>query len=199
MADTLATRHACRYQLRITGSHTYGDGPPKRRKCALCGGPLNVLRGLWGVFTWTGDGRYPAARAHATFLREADADAATFGELVVRWITETESAALPGLDRAAKHHVRRVRLTPGVADKVGDVSFSRTFPSYATAAREACAWASTGNFTVEILAGPASAEPRCYCKHSARKHVNGTGLCLVQSCKPFCLIYRPRPVTETKP
>ena len=37
-----------------------------------------------------------------------------------------------------------------------------------------------------------TAQPKCYCGHAQRNHINGEGLCLVRSCK-LCLIYRRKP------
>ena len=66
-------------------------GAPKTAKCRACGGAWLVQQGWFGVFAWTGDGRYPVANAvslHAT-ERMADKriDADTTGTLVVRWVT----------------------------------------------------------------------------------------------------------------
>lgn len=84
---TLAIRYRCLSSsglIRCEGDH------PKRLKCAACGARLHVFTGLYGVFTWTGDGRYPIASAHRTFARKAAAermiDADTTETLVVRWI-----------------------------------------------------------------------------------------------------------------
>jgi hypothetical protein len=89
----LATRHVCLY--RYTGQarcpHTEGPGKPKLRKCRYCGGPFMILTGLWGVFEWTGDGRYPKASALWTGTSEHEAQAvadATSESAVVRWIPE---------------------------------------------------------------------------------------------------------------
>lgn len=82
-----ATRHAC-----INGGypHTSGDGAPKRKRCAYCGGSLYTSAGTWGVFVWTGDGRYPLDNAVCTFTRQTKADAyatATRPDYVVRWVS----------------------------------------------------------------------------------------------------------------
>lgn len=80
-----ATRYACLYKPSLHCDH--GDGKPRRSKCGYCGSPLHIETGLWGVFTWRGDNRYPEADAHRTFARKSAADKwAHERELVVRWI-----------------------------------------------------------------------------------------------------------------
>lgn len=93
----MGQRHNCQYGT--FHPHTRGDGAPKRKKCAYCGGAVLTYAGTYGVFVWRGDGRYPLAEAVRTFERERAAetwaqrnsrkypDAA--GGLVVRWIPET--------------------------------------------------------------------------------------------------------------
>jgi len=96
----LARKYACRYRGNDGSySHTSGDGTPTRKKCARCGGPLDTETGLWGVFTWTGTGRYPEADAHEVFNGIARAEryaekanaANPYANLVVRWIPKVSS------------------------------------------------------------------------------------------------------------
>jgi hypothetical protein len=90
MSERLATRYTCRNEGNpLSGAtHTHGNGKPSRKRCAYCNGAFYVYTGLWGVFTWTGDGRYPEVTALRTFTRYAAAEAfADAGdETVVRWI-----------------------------------------------------------------------------------------------------------------
>lgn len=90
MSEKLATRYVCSNDGNEAAGafHTRGNGKPSRKRCAGCGGAFYVYTGLWGVFTWTGDGRYPEAAALATFTREqpAQAMAEAGKETVVRWI-----------------------------------------------------------------------------------------------------------------
>lgn len=88
MTTPSGKRHYC-----TSGSgypHTSGDGAPKRKKCAYCGGTLATMTGVYGVFVWRGDGRYRIADAVATFARETRADAYTARDerYVVRWIVD---------------------------------------------------------------------------------------------------------------
>ena len=96
-AQKLATRYACRNAGKEWAglTHTSGNGKPSRKRCANCRGEFYVQTGLWGVFTWTGDGRYPEAAALRTFTREPLAQAYVDAEntrtdyaasLVLRWI-----------------------------------------------------------------------------------------------------------------
>lgn len=82
---TPAIRHKCGNGFGYP--HTRGDGLPKRRTCAYCRGRLVTETGTWGVYTWTGTGRYPLRDAIRTFRREKAADefAMTDETLVVRW------------------------------------------------------------------------------------------------------------------
>lgn len=68
--------------------HTKGDGAAKRKKCAHCGGRIDVQEGVYGVFVWRGDGRYRRENAERLFAREATADAFTTTDprFVVRWL-----------------------------------------------------------------------------------------------------------------
>ena len=81
-----ATKWQCEHAKWTSCSR--GDGTPKRKKCAYCGGRIRVLHGLWGVFAWTGDGHYPLSNALATFTsrKRADAAADKGDNTVVRWI-----------------------------------------------------------------------------------------------------------------
>lgn len=94
-----AARHYCRMRdYPGSGSqHTAGDGTPTRRFCAGCHGELVTEHGLWGVFRWRGDGRYPWEDAICTYTRaglaseratsdEAKQDDPEHGGWVVRWI-----------------------------------------------------------------------------------------------------------------
>lgn len=80
-----ATRHKC--SIGNGYPHTRGDGKPKRRTCAYCRGPIHTETGTWGVYEWTGTGRYRLPDAIRTFSRERAADefAENSDGLVVRW------------------------------------------------------------------------------------------------------------------
>lgn len=90
-----ATRYYC-VSASSAGSgfhHTSGDGLPRRKKCAHCGGRLVSQSGHWGVFVWAGDGRYPLANAVRVFSVRAAAErcARATEDLVVRWISNGEA------------------------------------------------------------------------------------------------------------
>lgn len=85
-----AVRHEC--LSKGTLAHcTKGDGKPRRKACAGCGGRLAVYPGTWGVFVWTGTGRYPLTDAVRTFVRERAAERFTEQDerYVVRWVPAT--------------------------------------------------------------------------------------------------------------
>jgi hypothetical protein len=101
--ERLATRYVCSNAGNEAAGfrHTRGNGKPPRKACGHCRGALYVYTGLWGVFTWTGDGRYPEAAALRTFTREALAQAYVDGEntrtdyaanLVLRWIYRPDAS-----------------------------------------------------------------------------------------------------------
>lgn len=78
-----ATRYSCLYQ----GTVRCGGDQSKRAKCKYCHSTMFVQRGLWGVYTWRGDGRYLQADAHRTFVRLSAADRfASANDYVTRWI-----------------------------------------------------------------------------------------------------------------
>lgn len=82
---TYSTRHRCLWDQ----CHEGGAGKPKRKTCGRCGSQWLVEQGTYGVFVWTGDGRYPASDAVRTFRTEASAEAyavKTSPEYVVRWV-----------------------------------------------------------------------------------------------------------------
>jgi hypothetical protein len=84
---TNATRHRCTHGNGHP--HTAGDGAPRRKKCAYCGGHLITETGIYGVFEWTGDSLYRLEGARRTFTtrRAADTYANANGDnLVSRWI-----------------------------------------------------------------------------------------------------------------
>jgi len=87
-ATRTATRHSCSLNISVHCTKGNGKGPASG-KCRHCGGRIYTDRGVWGVFTWTGDGRYPLSNAKCTYVRQAAAEtyAVVNGtELVVRWI-----------------------------------------------------------------------------------------------------------------
>lgn len=102
MAERLATRYHCslRDKTGLSIQHTAGNGVPPR-KCRYCSSRLTVERGLWGVFVWTGDGRYPREDAERTYVREQAAqdradllnETRGWGGYVVRWIPVTPPPA----------------------------------------------------------------------------------------------------------
>lgn len=73
-APKLGYEHYCPHRVSV---HCGGpkSGKPTTQKCSTCGGRWIVRRGTYGVFTWTGTGRYNIAAAHATFASQARADA----------------------------------------------------------------------------------------------------------------------------
>lgn len=82
-----ARRHECLFGMAYP--HTSGDGAPKRKKCAYCGGQIAVYEGTYGVFVWTGDGRYPIASALSVHKTRKSADLAALAagkDTVSRWI-----------------------------------------------------------------------------------------------------------------
>ena len=87
MTSKLATRYVCCNAGNADAGayHTRGNGKPSRKRCAGCGGAFYVYTGLWGVFTWTGDGRYPEAAALKTFTRYALAETARTPAATRRW------------------------------------------------------------------------------------------------------------------
>lgn len=91
-------RHECLHRGSDFGIHTAGDGKPKRKKCARCGGMLMVREGWHGVFVHSSSpnagpsgAAYRQDDAVSLHTREADAqrviDADTTGTLVIRWVT----------------------------------------------------------------------------------------------------------------
>lgn len=84
----MATRHVCLNAISVHCLHGAGRGPAK---CRYCGSPLHRSTGVYGVFTWTGDGRYPREAAHATYETERAAqNYANLFNHVVRWINTTD-------------------------------------------------------------------------------------------------------------
>lgn len=83
----MATQHRCIHG--VTPRCTRGAGRPKRQKCAGCGGGFVVIEGVYGVFLWRGDGRYPITEAISTHEREAAAEREIKKDdrLVVRFVT----------------------------------------------------------------------------------------------------------------
>lgn len=92
-----ATRFYCVSRSSITGSHTEGEGTPKRKKCAYCGGTFYTETGLYGVFHWAPQATvndYALGKALHLFTRSAPADkiaddayaADSSSDLVVRWV-----------------------------------------------------------------------------------------------------------------
>ncbi len=91
---TLATRYHCTSSLESV--HCVRNATRKASKCRHCGGRIRSDQGRFGVFTWTGDGRYPADFAHRTFVRADVADRwanETNEWYVVRWIPADALAA----------------------------------------------------------------------------------------------------------
>ena len=87
MTTAQAKKWEC--SLRRSTLCSRGAGTPTRKRCGYCGGTIRTDVGIWGVFTWRGDGRYPLGSALATFASElrAQRDANTRGEnSVVRFI-----------------------------------------------------------------------------------------------------------------
>lgn len=77
-------RYECR---RRCARPDVGNGQPRRKACSWCGGAYIVHEGVWGVFEWSGQGRYPVAEAKSLHSQEWRASKATDGtDLVVRWV-----------------------------------------------------------------------------------------------------------------
>jgi hypothetical protein len=93
MRTTGAFRYGC--SLRISVHCERGRGRAPRCKCRYCGGLLRTASGIYGVFTWRGDGRYRLEDAHATYIQEGAADrfAARCSEHVVRFITDLSTVS----------------------------------------------------------------------------------------------------------
>jgi hypothetical protein len=92
-----ATRYYCVSSLSIPGTHTSGEGKPKRKKCGYCGGAFATETGLYGVFHWAPNAKasdYATDKALSLHTRSApaqkiadDAYAANAeSDLVVRWV-----------------------------------------------------------------------------------------------------------------
>ncbi len=93
--ERLAQRYWCQHRDVVPwqrGFHSAGNGKPRSKRCTYCRGPFVTEFGLWGVFGWRGDGRYPREAAERTFTRELAAEdwrldhAGAGNSLVVRWI-----------------------------------------------------------------------------------------------------------------
>jgi hypothetical protein len=92
-----ATRYYCASSLSVSGSHTSGEGRPKRKRCAYCGGTFYTETGLYGVFRYVPQAKasdYAAGKALHLFTRSAPAQkiaddayaADRDSDLVVRWV-----------------------------------------------------------------------------------------------------------------
>jgi hypothetical protein len=94
-----AMRHYCLSSIddRLPAAHARGEGKPKRKRCAYCGGTFTTETGLYGVFHWVPDAKardYSPATAVALFTRSKPADAMASeayekdpaSDLVARWI-----------------------------------------------------------------------------------------------------------------
>lgn len=73
--------------------HTTGDGKPRRKQCAYCGGSLLVETGWWGVFQWRGELASYRFEDSLKILRsktKADdyARQQAHDNLIVRWVSE---------------------------------------------------------------------------------------------------------------
>ena len=93
--ERLAQRYWCQHRDVVPWQrsfHSAGNGKPRSKRCTYCRGPFVTEFGLWGVFGWRGDGRYPREAAERTFTRELAAEdwrldhAGAGNSLVVRWI-----------------------------------------------------------------------------------------------------------------
>lgn len=67
----MAIRHQC--SLRVTDRCAQGSGRGPA-KCRGCGGAVYRQEGVYGVFTWRGDGKYRIEDAHATYQTERAAE-----------------------------------------------------------------------------------------------------------------------------
>jgi len=92
-----AARYYCASRSSTPGSHTEGEGKPKRRKCGYCGGAFYTETGLYGVFHWVPDAKasdYSLETAVSLHARSAPAQAVADeayaadrnSDLVVRWV-----------------------------------------------------------------------------------------------------------------
>lgn len=93
-----ATRHDCAARTTAGSGyhHTSGEGAPKRKTCAGCGGRLYTLTGDWSVQVWTGRGNYSHESALSLHRTEKAAERAVNllppeqggpGGYVVRWLS----------------------------------------------------------------------------------------------------------------
>ena len=89
----LATRYECILRMDAGWQsifHSFGNGKPRSKRCTYCNGALHVMTGLWGVYVWSGENRYPLNDALRTFVSptaaQRFADATT--DRVVRWVPE---------------------------------------------------------------------------------------------------------------
>jgi DNA-directed RNA polymerase subunit RPC12/RpoP len=64
-----------------------GTGKPRRAFCKYCGSRIIVREGYFGIFQWTGTGRYPLEKALKIYATERGAERARTGDLVVRFIS----------------------------------------------------------------------------------------------------------------
>jgi hypothetical protein len=62
-------QHSCMYGSTSQCRRNVA-GKPKSKKCPGCGGHWLIQEGMFGVFTWRGDGRYRLEDAHATYSSE---------------------------------------------------------------------------------------------------------------------------------
>lgn len=81
----MAFRYRCTLDVSVHCVRGRGKGPGK---CPKCGGPIFVQEGVYGVFTWRGDGRYRREDAHAVYQVEGAAERKTAEDpnWVVRFI-----------------------------------------------------------------------------------------------------------------
>jgi hypothetical protein len=88
-----ASRYECSLKTNAgwqSSFHSAGNGKPRSKRCTYCGGAFRIETGLWGVFVWSGENRYPLEAALKTFVSptaaQKFADVTSNG--VVRWLPE---------------------------------------------------------------------------------------------------------------
>lgn len=97
--NTPATWSALRYRcatMLSSASCTTGTGVPARKACVYCGGRIVREQGVYGVFVWTTENRYPIRDAVRTFASQiraqalCDSEAGRAANYVPRWIPMNE-------------------------------------------------------------------------------------------------------------
>lgn len=81
---TRGYRHECPSRISVRCDQGHGRAP--RKRCRVCGSELRTISGLYGVFAWTGEGRYPRSAALSVWETYAAAERHTGDSYVVRFL-----------------------------------------------------------------------------------------------------------------